>query len=140
MNRTEKGASISGKSAHHVYGFATGKSEGWYSPGIICPHCGRELETSYCEERVYVVRCKHCKTVAITEGGSPRSAAEKIGIIAIPADNWDEDYGDCLWWSFPIEEPPHLGSPVSFDKYGNETIPKWCTHFTRIFMPIEEEA
>ncbi len=136
--RREKGASELDKTAHRIYDFATGKSEGWYETDVICPRCGRELETSYCEERVYMVRCKHCKTVAITEGNSPKGAAEKIGIVALPADDWHEDYGDCLWWSFPIEEPPYLGSPISFDRYGDDTVPKWCTHFTKIYMPTED--
>lgn len=133
-----KGASELDKSAHRIYTFATGKTEGWYKPGVICPQCGRELETSYCEERVYMVRCPRCKTVAIAAGKSPRNAAEKIGIVATPAEDWHEDYGDCLWWHFPIEEPPYLGSPISFDRYGNATVPKWCTHFTRIHIPSDK--
>jgi Zn-finger nucleic acid-binding protein len=87
-----KGASELDKSAHRIYTFATGKTEGWYKPGVICPQCGRELETSYCEERVYMVRCPRCKTVAIAAGKSPRNAAEKIGIVATPAEDCKEEF------------------------------------------------
>lgn len=46
-----------------------------------------------------------------------------------PLENWHEDLGDCLWWSFPIEEPPHVGSPL------DENFPDYVTHFTRIIFP-----
>lgn len=29
-----------------------------------------------------------------------------------PLEEWHEDFGDCLWWSFPVEEPPYVGSPL----------------------------
>jgi len=35
--------------------------------------------------------------------------------IAPPFDAWHEDYGDVLWWRFPICEPPYVGSPLSSD-------------------------
>lgn len=49
----------------------------------------------------------------------------------IPAEEWHEDDGDVIWWKFPIEEPPYLGSPLdekfTFDYY---------THFTRFTIPL----
>lgn len=42
---------------------------------------------------------------------------------------WGEDYGDCLWWSFPIEEPPYCGTPLDCD------FPDHVTHFTRLVIP-----
>lgn len=42
---------------------------------------------------------------------------------------WGEDYGDCLWWSFPIEEPPYCGTPLDCD------FPNHVTHFTRFVIP-----
>jgi lysyl-tRNA synthetase class I len=75
------GASELDKSAHRVHGFATDKrSEGWWNTHVICPRCGHELETSYCEERLYMVRCGRCETVTLTTGESPGDAAEKLGI------------------------------------------------------------
>jgi hypothetical protein len=52
-------------------------------------------------------------------------------ITARPAEEWHEDYGDCLWWIFPIEEPPYCGSPLELN------FPQNFTHFTRLIMPIE---
>lgn len=46
-----------------------------------------------------------------------------------PIDEWHEDDGDCLWWKFPIGEPPYSGSPL------NDEFPNYVTHFTRIIMP-----
>ena len=43
---------------------------------------------------------------------------------ARPLNEWHEDYGDCLWWKFPIEEPPYCGSPLC------EDWPEYHTHWT----------
>ena len=31
---------------------------------------------------------------------------------ARPLEEWGEDDGDVLWWAFPVEEPPYVGSPL----------------------------
>ncbi|MGP5429512.1 hypothetical protein ACTXNW_08660 [Enterococcus malodoratus] len=49
------------------------------------------------------------------------------------AKHWHEDVGDCLWWNFPVEEPPYCGTPL------DEHFPKYKTHFTTIDMPNEIE-
>ncbi len=51
-------------------------------------------------------------------------------MIAIPLSEWDESYGACLWWKFPIEEPPYVGSPLEYD-----WIDHYYTHFTKIEVP-----
>lgn len=48
-----------------------------------------------------------------------------------PIEEWHEDCGDCLFWKFPIEEPPYCGSPLSSDFIDN-----YYTHFTRLIIPI----
>lgn len=48
-----------------------------------------------------------------------------------PIEEWGEDYGDCLWWSFPIEEPPYCGTPLDCN------FPDYVTHFTRLICPME---
>ncbi|QOY37693.1 hypothetical protein AWH56_008970 [Anaerobacillus isosaccharinicus] len=48
-------------------------------------------------------------------------------------DEWHEDDGDCLWWTFPIEEPPYCGSPLDCD------FPDYVTHFTKLTLPIETD-
>lgn len=46
-----------------------------------------------------------------------------------PLEEWGEDYGDVLWWAFPIEEPPYVGSPL------DENWPGYHTHWTPIAVP-----
>ena len=29
-----------------------------------------------------------------------------------PYAEWHEDHGSVLWWTFPVEEPPYVGSPL----------------------------
>jgi len=48
---------------------------------------------------------------------------------AKPLEKWHEEDGDCLWWSFPIEEPPYCGTPLDCD------FPDHVTHFTRFIIP-----
>ncbi|WP_313182093.1 hypothetical protein [Lacrimispora sp.] len=48
---------------------------------------------------------------------------------AKPLDEWYEEDGDCLWWSFPIEEPPYCGTPLDCD------FPDHVTHFTKFVIP-----
>ena len=49
------------------------------------------------------------------------------------AKHLDEDLGDCLWWDFPVEEPPYCGTPLDDD------FPKYKTHFTELHIPDEVE-
>lgn len=46
-----------------------------------------------------------------------------------PMEEWIEEYGNCLWWSFPIEEPPYCGTPL------DSNFPNHVTHFTRLVIP-----
>ena len=48
---------------------------------------------------------------------------------ARPLEEWGEDCGDVLWWKFPIEEPPYVGSPLD----ANWTA--YHTHWTPIMIP-----
>ena len=52
-----------------------------------------------------------------------RDAARKM----FTRDEWGDDDGDVLWWSFPVEEPPYF--------CGVNDAPSWCTHWTRIVVP-----
>jgi hypothetical protein len=40
---------------------------------------------------------------------------------ARPLDEWHEDEGLMLWWRFPIDEPPYVGSPLDDDWPGYHT-------------------
>ena len=52
--------------------------------------------------------------------------------LARPFADWHEDIGPVLWWAFPIEEPPYVGTPLDAwfvdGKY---------THWTYIPEPVE---
>ena len=50
-----------------------------------------------------------------------------------PLVEWGEDYRDCLWWKFPIEEPPYCGSPL------DSSFPDYVTHFTMFQEPEKED-
>lgn len=59
--------------------------------------------------------------------------AEPQKVKARLAKHWDEDLGDCLWWDFPVDEPPYCGTPLDDD------FPKYKTHFTELHIPDEVE-
>ncbi len=54
--------------------------------GVRCWRCGNPLETYYCEEGTYAVRCcrSACDGVFLVKAGSPELAAEAIsGIMEV---------------------------------------------------------
>jgi hypothetical protein len=76
---------------------------------------------------------------------------------ARPIDEYHEDMGDVLWWRFPINEPPYVGSPSDQGKtirlqilgasepflHCDFTVGGWPgvhTHFTTIEIPEESNA
>jgi len=44
-------------------------------------------------------------------------------------DEWNEGFGDVLWWKFPIEEPPYVGTPLDL------SWPDYHTYWTPITIP-----
>lgn len=70
-----------------------------------------------------------------------------------PLAEWHEDIGPVLWWRFPLEEPPYVGSPLDlgypvavciYDALGRQVgearadvggWPGYHTHWTPIPMP-----
>ena len=48
---------------------------------------------------------------------------------ARPLEEWHEDYGPVLWWKFPVEEEPSVGSPLDAEW------PAYHTHWTPITVP-----
>ena len=54
--------------------------------------------------------------------------------IPIPLEEWNEDYGDCLWWKFPVEESPYCGSPLD-QEWQEKNYDDYYTHFTRLIIP-----
>lgn len=53
--------------------------------------------------------------------------------VARPEEDWHEDMGPQLWWFFPVEEAPYVGSPL------DEDWPGYHTHFTPIPMPADAD-
>ncbi len=52
-----------------------------------------------------------------------------------PLDDYHEDEGNVLWWRFPIDEPPYVGSPLCSD-----WIESYYTHWVPLPIPMEPET
>ncbi len=48
-----------------------------------------------------------------------------------PLAEWREDIGPVIWWRFPLDEPPYVGSPLDCDW------PEYHTHWTPIIIPLD---
>ena len=70
------------ESAHKVFGYGMKNWHGFCTHK--CSHCSRQLDIYYCESRLYLVRCKHCKIVSLVEAGNPNEAAEKVSRCSEP--------------------------------------------------------
>lgn len=55
--------------------------------------------------------------------------------IPRPFEEWHEDYGDVLWWRFPLEGPPYIGSPLDEDWVDDG----YFTHWTPLPIPQNPE-
>ena len=62
--------------AHYIYTtamsiiFFRGKIE-----DVACKRCRKPLQAYYCEDRLYLVRCFHCGTMALAKAENPKEAA-----------------------------------------------------------------
>ena len=69
-----------------------------------------------------------------------RSLYDAISIIhsmvaARPLELWNDDDGDVLWWVFPIQEPPYVGSPLDSEW------PGYHTHWTPLPpLPLDPDG
>ena len=68
----EKGATYLDKLCHKLYDEPKGR--GFQVDGK-CRRCGGPLMTYYCEDRLYVIACEKCGTLALTKAVSPQVAA-----------------------------------------------------------------
>ena len=55
---------------------------------------------------------------------------EEVSVVARPLEEWHGDVGDVLWWRFPIQEPPWVGSPLDDD-----WVDGYYTHWTPLDPP-----
>ena len=68
----EKGATYLDKLCHKLYDEPKGR--GFQVDGK-CRRCGGPLMTYYCEDRLYLIVCEKCGTLALTKAVSPQVAA-----------------------------------------------------------------
>lgn len=62
---------------------------------------------------------------------APKIAAPTI---ARPLADWHEDLGSKVWWFFPMDEAPWIGTPLDSDW------PGYHTHFTELpALPVEPD-
>lgn len=88
----EKGATKFDKLCHRVFS-ANENGTDYLSrrTGVKCGYCGYELEAYYCESRLYMVECHHCKTKALVMARSPQQAAYMtFGHAVYPVDEMGE--------------------------------------------------
>lgn len=58
-----------------------------------------------------------------------RAEGFRAGMPLRPLEDWHEDFGDVLWWAFPVKEPPYVGSPLDTEW------PGYHTHWQIIKVP-----
>lgn len=68
----EKGATYLDKLCHKFYDEPKGRGE---KTDYVCRLCGGPLETYYCEERLYLVKCADCGTLALVKTVNPKVSA-----------------------------------------------------------------
>ena len=68
----EKGATYIDKLCHKFYDEQKGHGK---KSDYVCRICGGPLETYYCEDRLYLVRCADCGTLALVKAANPGDAA-----------------------------------------------------------------
>lgn len=107
-----------------------------------CPHQNDPELPGDAKERIEEIAKKHyCfwyasegdRTVAaLTELHAQHQREREADRKPRLRDDWSEEDGEVLWWSFPIVEPPYFGSPL----YGDWPVSE-PTHWTPIQIPIE---
>jgi hypothetical protein len=79
-----------------------------------------------------------CMVKALRELQERRAAV--VSHAARPRADWHESMGDVMWWHFPVQEPPHCGSPLDDDWPENffGSVPEgYYTHWTPFVVPNE---
>ncbi len=72
------GASELDRKAHALYQFAVNPHAVFHQSEHKCCHCKTPLETYYCEDRLYVVRCRGCMSATLTTANSAVMAAQNV--------------------------------------------------------------
>jgi len=91
----------------------------------------------------------HCGFPSCVYGEAKAKANRKRVVagdeVVRPFHEWHEDYGDVLWWKFPVEEPPYVGTPNDLGyqighNHSRDPIfvggwPGYHTHWTTLKVP-----
>jgi hypothetical protein len=64
----------------------------------------------------------------------PLTLAAKAAKQARPLAEYHEDQGVVLWWKFPVDEPPYMGTPLDYEW------PGYHTHWTPLIVPDAPQA
>ena len=97
----EKGATYLDKLCHKLYDEPKGRGE---KTDYVCRLCGGPLETYYCEERLYLVKCADCGTLALVKTVNPEvSASVTLGRPTLTTPNE---------WVSVEERLPEVGQEV----------------------------
>lgn len=76
--KAEKGATYLDRLCHRLYDEPKGTG---YRVLDNCRSCGGMLETYYCEERLYLVCCSACGSLALVKASNPvEAAARTLGV------------------------------------------------------------
>jgi hypothetical protein len=65
---------------------------------------------------------------AMRQGIAARAKLHSVS-VAIPGIEWTPEDGNVLWWSFPVQELPFIGTP------DDDAFPDHATHFTVLVVP-----
>ena len=110
-----KGATKFDQLCHSVFS-ANGNGTNYLSrgTGVKCGYCANEIDAYYCESRLYLVECHHCKTKALVMAGSRQEAAYRtFGHAVLPLDEIGEEEA-VFFTHVPIDEPPvYVGSTAN---------------------------
>ena len=115
MQKIEKGATYLDKLCHRLYDEPKGRG---YQVDGKCRRCGGSLMTYYCEDRLYLIACEKCGTLALTKSVAPQVAANltlRNPTLALPNEpltqadldsmDYDKvwiDYGDDGEWALVV--------------------------------------
>ena len=71
--------------------------------------------------------------VTLVKASNPGEAAAKVGVVAIPLDDWSDDDGDVIAIRFPVHDSDDvcIGHPFTTP----QTIPDDFTHFIHLPYP-----
>ena len=82
----------------------------------------KQLSRSRFSEKKWAKAC--VEAIDAREKTENELAASQAALIPRPESEWHEDMGDVMWFHFPIQESPWVGTPLT-----SSWIEDWYTHF-----------